>query len=69
MMQVSDAPENARAPPPPLHATTAALEFRLRLSQSFHDKSRQFVGTSPTKKAPARAPFRGFLNRSICCKF
>jgi hypothetical protein len=37
------------------NATAAALENRLRLSQSFREKSRQFVGSSSTKKAPEGA--------------
>jgi hypothetical protein len=34
-----------------VHATAAVLAIRLRLPQSFPEKSRQFVGIWPIKKA------------------
>jgi hypothetical protein len=37
-----------------VHAMTVALAIRLRLPQSFREKSQQLVGISPTKKG-ARA--------------
>jgi hypothetical protein len=52
-----------------LHATAAAFEIRLRLPQSFHEKYRQFVGTSPTKKGAPQGAFSWFLIRGIRRKF
>jgi hypothetical protein len=39
-----------------VHATTAALAIRLRLPQSFREKSRQLVGIW-SKKRRSKAPF------------
>jgi hypothetical protein len=48
---VTGTPENQMRAFTTMQDTTAALAIRLRLPQSFHEKSRQLVGISSIKKA------------------